>query len=294
MADIKIIGLMELKREQDQRVYEGGGLAPCLRAENSEVKIMEVKIIGNMDNTIDHTFESANRVYDKDQLCPTIPTCAGGGIQPKVIEETKCVGGLSDGKWGKQFHQQDRVYNGDIALAHPANIPEGSYKYIVASRGRNPDNPNDRQKGSPMEQRLEMNKDGLVNTLTTVQKDNLCLEIKQATKEGSIQCKVGGCYDASYPDSKTRRGRVQEGGDITPTITAQGGENINFVETVYRIRKLTPKECWRLMGYTDEDFEKAAAVNSNTQLYKQAGNAIVKQVLMAIFAQMIPENARVK
>ena len=253
---------------------------------------MEVKIIGNMDNTIDHTFESANRVYDKDQLCPTIPTCAGGGIQPKVIEETKCVGGLSDGKWGKQFHQQDRVYKGDIALAHPANIPEGSYKYIVAMRGRNPDNPNDRQKGSPMEQRLEMNKDGLVNTLTTVQKDNLCFEVKQATKDGSIACKVGGCFDASFPNSKTRRGRVQEHGDITPTLTAGSNENIHYVETQYRIRKLTPKECWRLMGYTDEDFEKAAAVNSNTQLYKQAGNAIVKQVLMAIFAQMIPESAR--
>lgn len=279
-----------------------------------------------MDNTIDHTFESANRVYDKNNLCPTIPTCAGGGIQPKIIEETKCDGGQSTNKWGNQYHQQDRVYKGDIALAHPANIPEGSYKYIVASRGRNPNNPGDRQKGSPMEQRLEMNKEGLVNTLTTVQKDNLCLEIKkvgqisndgsqygtvisddglcstltagthgyanncisvkQATKEGSIKCKVGGCYDASYPESKTRRGRVQEGGDVTPTITAQGGENINYVETQYRIRKLTPRETWRLMGYTDEDFEKAAAVNSNTQLYKQAGNAIVKQVLMAIFSQM--------
>jgi DNA (cytosine-5)-methyltransferase 1 len=112
------------------------------------------------------------------------------------------------------------------------------------------------------------------------------IEIKQATKEGSIKCKVGDCYDASYPDSKTRKGRVQEGGDVTPTITAQGGENINYVETVYRIRKLTPKECWRLMGYTDEDYEKALKVNSNTQLYKQAGNAIVKQVLMAIFSQM--------
>ena len=54
----------------------------------------------------------------------------------------------------------------------------------------------------------------------------------------------------------------------------------------YKIRKLTPRECWRLMGYSDEDFEKAQAVNSNTQLYKQAGNAIVKQVLMAIFSQM--------
>ena len=55
----------------------------------------------------------------------------------------------------------------------------------------------------------------------------------------------------------------------------------------YRIRKLTPKECWRLMGFSDEDFEKAAKVNSNTQLYKQAGNSIVKDVLMAIFRQMI-------
>ena len=54
----------------------------------------------------------------------------------------------------------------------------------------------------------------------------------------------------------------------------------------YRIRKLTPLECWRLMGYTDEDFTNAERVNSNTQLYKEAGNAIVKQVLMAIFSQM--------
>ena len=67
----------------------------------------------------------------------------------------------------------------------------------------------------------------------------------------------------------------------------KGSENINYVETEYRIRKLTPKECWRLMGYTDEDFEKAHNVGvSNSQLYKQAGNAIVKQVLMAIFSQL--------
>ena len=163
-----------------------------------------------------------------------------------MIEDTKCIGGLSADKksnGGTQYFQQDRVYKGDIALAMPANLPGGSYKYI---------------------------------------------EVKQATKGGSIKCKVGGCYDASYPDSTTRRGRVQEGGDITPTITAEGSENINYIETEYRIRKLTPKECWRLMGYTDEDFEKAHNAGvSNSQLYKQAGNAIVKQVLMAIFSQML-------
>lgn len=53
------------------------------------------------------------------------------------------------------------------------------------------------------------------------------------------------------------------------------------------IRQLTPKECWRLMGFDDEDFEKARQVNSDTQLYKQAGNSIVVNVLMAIFGQMM-------
>lgn len=55
----------------------------------------------------------------------------------------------------------------------------------------------------------------------------------------------------------------------------------------YRIRKLTPLECWRLMSFSDEDFNKAEKVNSNSQLYKQAGNSIAKDVIMAIFGQMI-------
>lgn len=54
----------------------------------------------------------------------------------------------------------------------------------------------------------------------------------------------------------------------------------------YRIRKLTAKECWRLMNFTDDDYEKAAAINSQTQLYKQAGNSIIVSCLMGIFSQL--------
>ena len=54
-----------------------------------------------------------------------------------------------------------------------------------------------------------------------------------------------------------------------------------------RIRKLTPKECWRLMGFADESFDKAEKVNSNAQLYKQAGNSIVVNVLMNIFKELL-------
>lgn len=61
-----------------------------------------------------------------------------------------------------------------------------------------------------------------------------------------------------------------------------------------RIRKLTPKECWRLMGFDDEDFEKAAQVNSNSQLYKQAGNSIVVNVLEAILGQLLEPHCPVE
>lgn len=84
-------------------------------------------------------------------------------------------------------------------------------------------------------------------------------------------------------------------GEICPTLTT---ENIPSVLEPWiweidgelyliRIRKLTPKECWRLMGFSDEDFEKAEKVNSNTQLYKQAGNSIVVNVLEEVFSQMV-------
>lgn len=253
---------------------------------------------------------------------------------------------------------------------------------IVAMRGRNPENPSDRTPGIHTEQRLGPNSEGICNTLTTVQKDNLVLEniiiggmqehqsikndgvcttltssmgtgggyvpmvveeetikIKQATKKGYTECKINGVADFSYPDSKTRRGRVEQSGEVSPTLMAGNNEiykiengfykqALKVVEenevkegdivdafnhkvlkegispTVttrpegkktailpvvekYRIRKLTPKECWRLMGFNDEDFEKAAMVNSNSQLYKQAGNSIVKNVLMAIFNKMV-------
>lgn len=162
---------------------------------------------------------------------------------------------------------------------------------IVRSVGRNPDNPTDRTAGSPTEQRLEPNSQGICNTLTTVQKDNMIL-IRQATKEGFVECEYGGVADLSFPTSGTRRGRVQDKGNICPTITAETN-GLCRIESQYRIRKLTPLECWRLMGFSDEDFRKAEAVSSNSQLYKQAGNSIVKNVIMAIFAQLTKPESEV-
>lgn len=79
----------------------------------------------------------------------------------------------------------------------------------------------------------------------------------------------------SYPKSETRKARVQS--KRSNTITTQSNLGVN-----YSIRKLTPRECWRLQGFTDEQFDKAQAVSSNSQLYKQAGNAVTVNVVYEI------------
>lgn len=199
------------------------------------------------------------------------------------------------------------------------------------------------------------------NTITSVQKDSLVAEplrIRQATKQGYIEVEQGGFFDATYPDSTTRRGRVQEGGNIAPTLMASGdapcryegkiikevadnlkeiaqnarGEEIGVtindkgslrphrmdksksgvsefqvenendtsstlisarpnmtygMTTHYRIRKLTPRECFRLMGVSETDIDKIQESGvSNSQQYKMAGNSIVVDVLYHIFNKM--------
>ena len=86
------------------------------------------------------------------------------------------------------------------------------------------------------------------------------------------------------------QGRIYDTKGIAPTITdvSGGGGRQPMIVIKNQIRKLTPLECWRLMDFADDDFRKAEVGNSNTQLYKQAGNSIVKNVLIAVFGQMIP------
>ena len=155
------------------------------------------------------------------------------------------------------------------------------------------------------------------------------LRIPQATKQGYIEVPPGSLFDMSYPESKTRRGRVQEGGKISPTLMASGdapcyyegtaktmclnskvngkqpslehriydsegiatamttGFHPNIQEPTFRIRKLTPRECFRLMGVTETDIDKIQQSGvSQSQQYKMAGNSIVVDVLEHIFRKM--------
>ena len=265
----------------------GEGVAKTIQA-NAQVRSTDTLIqVGQMYPTSGNP--QAGRIYDAEGISPTMDTCSGGNRMPKVAIEpqvlrqvrteygkqirkeyesgganekwgnmkrfeprddgisntlstvqkdnlvaeptlARCVGGIGEKKsnGGQQYYQQDRVYQGDIALAHPASIPGGSYRYVVEE---------------PLaldEQNQYIRKDGCVGTIMT---------------------------DGSSPKKNNR-----------------------IIQSDLRIRKLTPKECFRLMGFDDESFHRAEATNSNSQLYKQAGNSIVVDVLEAIFSMMFAED----
>ena len=98
--------------------------------------------------------------------------------------------------------------------------------------------------------------------------------------------KVIGNYMPSNHDAS----RIVDNSGLAPTVKENHG-TVTATNYGLRIRKLTPKECWRLMGFDDEDFEKAEKVNSNTQLYKQAGNSIVVNVLERILKNLFNTEA---
>lgn len=102
--------------------------------------------------------------------------------------------------------------------------------------------------------------------------------VREATKQGYAVADVGDSINFSHPNSKTRRGRV--GKNIANTLLTSDEQGV--VLSDYKIRKLTPRECWRLQGFPDWAFDKAQAVNSNSQLYKQAGNSVTVNVIEEI------------
>lgn len=103
---------------------------------------------------------------------------------------------------------------------------------------------------------------------------------------------VGGIGEKSFGSQYRQGNRIYDSNAIAMSLMAcptgnAGGNSYLYQTNDLRVRKLTPKECWRLMGFDDADFDKAAQHNSNTQLYKQAGNSIVVDVLCYIFKQML-------
>ena len=135
-------------------------------------------------------------------------------------------------------------------------------------------------------------KEGISPTLTTMQGGNTepkiaepIAYVKEATKKGYAEIYEGDSVNLEQPNSKTKRGRVGKGCAQTLTTSCNQAVVEPDVKS-FRVRKLTPKECYRLMGFTDEQFDRSQAFSSDSQLYKQAGNSIVVDVLYYIFGKL--------
>lgn len=126
--------------------------------------------------------------------------------------------------------------------------------------------------------------DGIAPTIRAYQGGGLepKIRVKEATSKGYAEAEIGDSVNLSHPNSKTRRGRV--GKQVANTLLT--GESQGVIEPDFRIRKLTPRECWRLQGFPDWAFDKAQEVNSNSQLYKQAGNSVTVNVIAAIAKEL--------
>jgi DNA (cytosine-5)-methyltransferase 1 len=143
--------------------------------------------------------------------------------------------------------------------------------------------------------------DLLPKAVQTIDLEHNGLNIANATKTGYLFCPVGGIFDMSYPNSKLRRGRVQGNGSICPTITCNP-DNLWIIDSLeeapdstkktrrvsLRIRRLTEREAYKLMGLKDDEIDLLLASDlSSTAMYKMAGNSIVVDVLKNVFEKML-------
>ncbi|MEO3696151.1 DNA (cytosine-5-)-methyltransferase [Lactococcus lactis] len=294
---IKIVGnTNNAGHGQKSAVYSADGIMSCLTA--TDYKQPKQIVVVNKENGMPR---ETNRVYSPEGLSPTLNTMQGGGREPKIAikikEATKqgfAVAELGDsinfsvpnsktrrGRVGKQVAQtldtscnqavivQKQRGNGINGNVYDSKTAQDRHGVAVLRPVRTKYGKEIRkayENGEVEESRhnmtkLEPRQDGISNTITTVQKDNLL--------------KVGGIYTGT---SDKFRSKPMLG--LSRTLKANKYDAGIFDGV--RIRKLTPRECWRLQGFPDWAFDKAQEVNSNSQLYKQAGNSVTVPVIYEI------------
>lgn len=196
--------MQEKKRVQTTDVYDTLLARDWKDPKCVPVEEPQVKQIGNVCPTKTRSNPNQGRVYDKEGIAPALTTMEGGNREPMVIDEIKVVGNYMPSN-----HDASRVVDVDgIAPTVKENhgtVTAIAEPFIVASRGRNPENPSDRTVGAPTEQRLEPNFSGTTNCLTSVQKDNYVCEpqvlraerteygkaIRKQYESGEIDEKIG-------------------------------------------------------------------------------------------------------
>ena len=265
--------------------------------------ITNTNVIGNLE--MDKWQENMKRIYDTNKYAPTINTFQGGYLEPKIamIEIPQLIKvrkyDVDIEKLKGLLKEHKNYTNKEIALI--LNIPFTTVEHWFR---------NDNSFSIP-----DQNIWFRLKTLLKIKTNEFDKSITEFEEREGVYEKANRYYlDVGIAPTLTNAsanekiivGAAQRGRENGQQLEISNREYSNALTTVQkdslvcettnnlRIRKLTPKECWRLMGFDDEDFEKAAKVNSNSQLYKQAGNSIVVNVLEAILTNLLLNNEQVK
>ena len=190
------------------------------------------------------------RAYGTDKIAPTLTTMQGGMREPKILEDLDFVGGIGDKDWAGDGKKLSR------------NYPQGNRVYS--------------DKGIACSQ--TSNGGGLGGSTGLYLVNLPCIAASRGRNPENPSSREAGLPTEQRLEFNTK--------GTSNTITTVQKDNY-VVERTCRIRKLTPRECFRLMGMRDDDIDKIQAAGiSNTQQYKMAGNSIVVNVLEAIFGEL--------
>lgn len=278
----------EKMHEMSRRVFQPDGLSPtvhCAGGGNTELKIAEDFVLGGLQE---------HQVPRTDGVSPTLTEAMGkgGGQTPIIVAmRGRNPDDPSDRTPGIPLRQRLEVNEKGLCNALTTVQKDNlvmDADYVSRKYGEFID-----EKGYIPEMFVAYNKQEVHDVAPTLTGQCSCpsgssavlklekpIKVKVATKQGYEEATSGDYVNITFPSSKTKRGRVGKG--VAQTLTCGDG-NAVITENV-RIRKLTPRECLRLMGWTDEQIDKIESAKvSSTQQYRQAGNGIVVQVLEAIF-----------
>lgn len=313
---IDVVGNYMPSGHDASRIVNENGLAPTVKENHGTVTAvainfafppkqeLKLKLRDMLEDDVDEkyylsdktlqnytrNFGSKGKMQNEESFCETLQAAmgTGGGNVPIVSRKY----GVFDTK--KSRHQAGSVYD-ENGLSPTLDTMQGGYRQPCVEI----------KEATKLGYKEAYEGDGVyTNTSTkrgTAQKD-MIQTLTTFQDKGVVVKEYKTFIDKHYDNFKNKNGYIpkmfnpyneSEIKEVAPTQSTQCGSSTSSATVLkydgLRIRKLTPKECWRLMGFDDEDFEKASKVNSNTQLYKQAGNSIVVNVLEAIFDNLLQE-----
>lgn len=233
----------------------------------------EQHFIGNI-NRPDFGIGYAGGVWDKNNISHTLTTMQGGGRQPHIMigidksfNDTKIID-IANCLTAREDRGISNRKSEDTAVIEKLEIPDTSY-CINANY----------YKGTTIEHYVEKHKRQLISNVDKISQpdDKIICASRGRNPENPSDRTIG---------APTEQRLEFNHNGCTNTLTSVQKDNYVFETNNIRIRKLTPRECFRLMGFSDNAFDAAEEVVSNTQLYKQAGNSIVVDVLYYIFVEL--------